>query len=43
MAVGAELCWANRDLLFNEYVQKHKKFLKQAKELVVSYSKLGQL
>lgn len=43
MAVGAKLCWSGRDLLFNEYVQKHKKFLKQAKELVVSYCKLGQL
>lgn len=40
MAVGAKLCWTSRDLLFNEYVQKHK-FLKQAKELVVSYCKLG--
>lgn len=42
MAVGAKLCWTSRDLLFNEYVQKHKKFLTQAKELMVSYCKLGQ-
>lgn len=43
MAVGAKLYWTSSDLLFSGYIQKHKKSPDQTKELVVSYSKLGQL